>query len=358
MKRKMMMKRTIILPLLALSLTATAQKLTPVQSTVDCGQVIFRHPVTVNFEVKNNTLTPALVQKVRKSCGCTTVNLSKSAVPAGQSMTVATTLDANQLGHFEKQVGIYCIGDTVPTLLTLRGVVVSETVDFQGNYNCQIGELKADKNDIEFDDVNRGDRPVQKIYILNTTQEKVEPVVMHLPNYLKATVSPSSLAPGQQGVVALTLDSRKLHDYGLTQTSVFLGKYPGDQIAANKEIDVSAILLPAFQNMTEYEISHAPHYVASAQELNLGKFGTKNKLKGMIEIRNDGKLPLQISSIQMFTEGIEVSLSDKNIQSGQSAKLKVTAFKHELRKARRQPRILMITNDPEHGKVVIPIKTE
>ena len=38
--------------------------------------------------------------------------------------------------------------------------------------------------------------------------------------------------------------------------------------------------------------------------------------------------------------------------------MKLTAYKNQLKKARTQPRILMITNDPDNSKVVININVK
>ena len=40
------------------------------------------------------------------------------------------------------------------------------------------------------------------------------------------------------------------------------------------------------------------------------------------------------------------------------AKMKVTGYAEDLQKVRTKPRILMITNDPDHAKVVINIKVK
>lgn len=53
-----------------------------------------------------------------------------------------------------------------------------------------------------------------------------------------------------------------------------------------------------------------------------------------------------------------MSLNKTKIEPGETAKLKVTVVRNELRKRRRKPRILMITNDPDMSKVIIDIKTK
>lgn len=67
---------------------------------------------------------------------------------------------------------------------------------------------------------------------------------------------------------------------------------------------------------------------------------------------------MEINSIQMMSTGLQVSLNKTKIEPGETAKLKVTVVRNELRKRRRKPRILMITNDPDMSKVIIDIKTK
>lgn len=355
------MERRLNMVLLSamLALTVSAQKIEVRQATIDCGQVVFRTPVSAEFLITNVGSKPLEINDVRKSCGCTMVDYPKGEIPAGGSFAVRATYDGKQMGTFVKQIGLYATGSSEPTILTMRGRVVSEIVSFAGDYICSLGDLKSDVQDIEFDDVNWGDRPVHRIHIQNPTDEVKEPVVMHLPSYLQAMVSPSKIAPHHTGVVTISLDSKKLRDLGLNQTSVFLGSKPGDKVSPDKEITVSAVLLPDFQTMTAQEKETAPKIVVSSTSLDLGSFDGKKKLKGEILITNEGKSVLHISNMQMFTVGLRVSLNKAKIAPGEVAKLKVTAIAEELQKARsRKPRLLMITNDPNQPKVVINILTK
>lgn len=342
--------------LLLLSLGASAQRLTLNQDLVDLGQILFRHPETAQFTLSNTGRKPLKISQVRSSCGCTNVSYPQEEIPAGESFQVSVTYDAATMGHFEKRIGIYSNGSDQPVTLALRGIVVEEVIDFKGQYPFTLGDIQAEANDIEFDNVNRSDRPYQHIHIYNNSSNAVEPVVMHLPPYLKAEVSPSKITPNHGGTVTIILDPRSLRDFGLTQTSVYLGMFPGDKVSADKEISISAVLLPNFENMTPAQMDAAPSLSLSADSLNLGSFNGKKKLKGEITLTNNGRSTLDIRSLQMFTAGIQVSLSDSKIQPGQSAKMKITAVERLLRTARSKPRILMITNDPNHAKVIINIR--
>ena len=342
-----------------LALPASAQKITTQHEVVDCGQVVFRKPVTAEFVLKNDGRKPLVINNVLKSCGCTEVDYPKTGVAAGESFVIKAVYDAKQMGSFTKQVCLYTNAGEEPFILSMRGRVVGSVVDFAGPYDEMLGAIKSDAQEVEFDDVNRGDRPVQRIHIFNPTDEVMEPVVMHLPDYLHAFVSPSKVAPHHSAEISFVLDSKKLRDLGLNQTSVYLGERPGDKIAPEKEIVVSAVLLPGFDNMTPAKKALAPKMEMSTTDLNLGSFNGKKKLKGEILITNKGKSELDIRSMQMFTMGLQVNLKKSKILPGETVKMKVTAVAADLKKSRvRHPRILMITNDPDHAKVVVKINVQ
>lgn len=336
---------------------AKAQSLTAEQNTIYCGQVPFSHPVTAEFKLRNHATSPLTITSVRTSCGCVVVDYPRGEIAPGEQFAITATYDARLMGVFLKQIAIYCEQDPKPLTLNLQGRVVREVVDFDGDYTEELGNFMADKTEVEFDSVNRGDRPTQVIHIRNNSESNFRPVVMHLPNYLSAVVSPTLLAPHRSGNIYLTLDSEKLRDMGLNQVSVYLGEFPGDTVSEEKEISVSTILLPDFSHLTAEQLEKAPKLRLSATTLDLGAFGNKKKLKGQITLTNEGKSDLDITSIQMMSMGLQVSLNKTKIAPGEKAKLKVTALKNKRPRRGRKPRILIITNDPHLPKVIIDIKT-
>lgn len=344
---------------LALVCVAPAQRLGALSQVLDLGQVPFNQPVTAEFELVNKSDKDLSIVKSRSSCGCTTVDYPEKRIAQGEQVLVSATYDARQLGHFQKQVALYTDGEDEPLVLTLKGVVVDKVVTFAGKYDYQLGELSVDCDAIEFDDVNVGDQPVAKIHLMNPTQKSVQPTVMHLPSYIEATMSPTKLAPGQAGTLTLTLKSEKLLEFGLTQTTVYLGTNPGDHVSSEKAIALSAILLPSFADMSEEDLLKAPRLHLSVGDgdratLDLGSFKGKKKLRGNIYIINEGQSDLEISNLQMFTPGLQLALKEKTLAPGAVTTLRVTAIAKELPKT--TPRILLITNDPQRPKAVIEIQ--
>lgn len=332
-----------------------AQAISLPSDTINCGQVVFKHPVKAEFKMKNSGDKPLLISDVKTSCGCTTVSYPKDAIAPGKTFSVSAVYDAKQLGHFQKEVGIYSNTSDEPLLLTLKGVVVAKKSNFKGEYPYTLGDLLTDKNEILFDDVNRGDMPIQQVHILNNSDQTMEPQLMHLPPYLRGDVKPARLAPGRSATVTLQVDSKQITDLGLKQTQIYLGAFPGDKVSPEKQLDINIILIPSFGKQTKEQLAAAPRLQLSKGRINIGSFEGKAKKKDELEITNIGKSTLSIRSLQIIGTGLEVSLNNQQIEAGESAKLKVTAFRDLIEKSRTVPKVLLITNDPTQPKVLINV---
>ena len=350
------MKQFILLLLACTSiLPVSAQKIQADQTTIDLGQVIFRQPATATFQLQNKSNHKLIIQQVRISCGCTAVNYQTTPIPAGETFQIQATYDAATMGHFNKQIALFTSAAKKPTILNLRGIVVDKVIDYSGDYPYTLGTIRADKNNIEFDNVNLGEQPIQKIYIINTSDKTLQPVLMHLPAYLTAQISPSTLQPGKQGTATITLHSSQLHDFGLTQSTIYLGEKPGDHVSQAKSITVNAILLPAV-NTQPTAPGAQPAIQLSDNKIILTPVG-KKKLKGEITIHNNGAETLEIQRLQLFTTGIQLSLTNKEILPGKTEKLRITANINDFNKLQNTPRLLIITNDPNNLKLTLNIES-
>ena len=349
------MKRLIITPLMALMmLPASAQRIVVTNTTIDCGRVGYEQPVTATYELQNKGKRRLLIESVRTDCGCTAVDFPKE-VGAGDKFTIKMTYDARQLGHFHKMAAIKSNASEQPLYLTMKGVVLAEVLDYAGNYPLSMGTMLLDKNELEFDDVNKGDEIIQEIHVYNNGSDVMQPNLMHLPPYLTAQVVPQTISPGHGATITVTLHSEKLRDYGLTQTNVYLGKHLGDKVNADIEVPVSAILLPDLSAFANVNKDQAPQLQISSTDIDFTNFDNKSKKTVEVTLTNTGHSPLVISSLQMFTSGLKLTLKSREIDPGQTTTLKITGIASDLQKVRKRPRILMITNDPDHSKVVINI---
>lgn len=351
---------TLFLPVTVLSLLlccplVMAQRVTVERDTVDAGRTGYRVPVTATFELKNGSSRHISVKDVVLGCGCTSADYPHQSIAAGASFSVKITYDARQLGHFVKQAAVYCSHSKEPLWLTMKGVVLRDWVDYAKVYPHRFGQLMTDADEIEFDDVNKGDRPQTEIHLYNNSDGPMHPRLLHLPSYLTAEVAPPLLSAGESGLIRLTLDTEHLRDYGLTQTSIYMAQQLGERVSPETEIPVSVVLLPDMSSYAGSNHDLAPHLYLSADSLILGLIDGKVHKNATITVGNIGKTVLDISSLQLFTRGMTVTLDKRQLKPQETAKMKIAIDRDRLLNVRQRPRVLMITNDPDRPKVAIRI---
>lgn len=320
------------------------------------GQIEWKHPVTAQFIITNTGDSPLVLTAVEPDCACTATHWTQTPIAPGGKGAIDVTFDAEALGTFRKSVAVYTNATPHLVYLNFGGEVVTEIRDFTRTHPYLIGQIRVDKNSLDFPDVQQGEHPVIHIGVVNLSDRVYEPTLMHLPPYLQAEAKPAVLQKGEKGVISLTLNSDNLGDLGLTQTSVYLARFAGDKVGEDNELPVSAILLPDFSGMTDAERTNAPAISLSAGEVDIkGELARKSKVHRDITVTNTGRSPLQISKLQVSHRALGVSLKKSVLQPGETTRLRVTVLKKNLSKRHRPLRLLMITNDPMRAKVEINV---
>lgn len=328
------------------------------RDVANMGEIMYQTPTKVTFKIKNTGTEPLLLTAVTPSCGCTTVDWPKSPIAPGSESSITAIYDAKMLGVFQKDIEVITSAQKEPIYLHFQGRVVTKLSDYSGNFPIDLGDVRLNCNNIEFDDVNRGDKPIAELQVVNMGRKNYTPQLMHLPPYLSAQYYPEVLNGGRIGKILLTLDSEKLNNLGLNQTTIYLSRKMGDRVSEENEIEVSALLLPEFSQLSSRNQDYAPRLTLSADSIDLGSMERKKKKSMTLKVTNTGKTKLEIHALQVFNKALTVSLSDRTIDPGETAKLKVTVWAQYLKKAKSNPRVLLITNDPLQSKKVIRVKVK
>lgn len=317
------------------------------------GRLRWHEAGEARFVIKNAGTSDLILRDVVPDCGCTTVSFPKTPLAPNSSAFIIVRYDSELLGHFQKGVAVYTNQSNEPAYLYVTGEVVMEQLRYEGTFDYHIGDIYLSTDNIEFDDVYRGDRPEQTLYIQNRGKIAYRPALMHLPKYLYAQAIPEVVQPGRTGRIVLKLNSRELGDVGLTTTSVYLARYEGDRVNATNELNVTAMLLPEqattiADNAPKAEIDSVLH---------LGSFNGKRKLKGELTLKNTGRTPLDIRALQVYNPGISVALKSRTIPAGKEERIKITMSDATLR-LQGSRRLLLITNDPTRPKIIITVSAK
>ena len=352
------MKRivTFIFGAMAVILSVIAQpRLTSNRETIQIGQTQWKQPVTVEYTITNTGDAPLVLTNITTSCACAVANWTQTPIPPGEKGTINVEFDAEMLGHFHKSVGVY--SNTTPALIYLyfTGEVVREVTDFSHLDLQAIGDILIDRVDLDFPDVHQGDTPSITLNVVNRSDRPYEPVLMHLPQYLETTTVPNVLLKGERGKIIVTLQTERLPELGLTQSSVYLARFAGDKVNDENEIPVSVVLLPDIATLGNAPGDAGPVIRLSEQTVDLhAKLAKRDKATHTVTITNEGAAPLEIIRLQVFNTAVGADLKKNLLKPGEKTRLKITVDKRLLNK-KRHPRILMITNDPKQPKVIIDL---
>ena len=326
---------------------------------MNVGNVLWKIPVTATFKYTNKDSRRELeVKEVDAGCGCLSVEWTKEPVGRGEQGEIKITYNSMMLGHFDRYIDVYTNSSDKPTRIRMKGNITTGGRDasLYELFPYRIDNICLNTNNVEFPDVSRGDSTHTYIEVLNDGEEVYEPILMHLPAYITARAIPAMVARGRRGKIELTLHGDKIPNLGLNQTQIYLARYMGDRVNTGNDITVSGVLLPDVNEIKNYYGS--PRFSISATELRLGKIGNKKKVKGTVVIKNKGTSALTLNTIQAFNQALSVSLPKRELQAGEQLKMTITVDAKYLGLSKAEPRVLIITNDPNHVKEVVTVLFE
>lgn len=122
MKRFFKIFALIVLPFFAMSFLSK-DLITWNKETIDVGVIPQNQPKTVEFVFKNESGKEVLITSVQGSCGCTSTDYTKTAIPVGGNGYVKAIYNAAAKGQFTKTVTVTTNAETTPKVLTLKGEV-------------------------------------------------------------------------------------------------------------------------------------------------------------------------------------------------------------------------------------------
>lgn len=338
---------------------SSKQGFRPTRQLYNLGDVEWKQPRTVDVQFENKGKRAVVLDDVRTDCACATTQWMKGhLLEAGHATTLRVTFDAQTLGRFSRKLHVRVIADNNQTQecdVTIIGRVVPHVVDYVRDYPYSIGNnISLSNGVVEFDDVLPGTYVQQTLYVANTSDKEYAPQLMHLPSWLTVCATPERLRPGTTGKLVFSADVSKVQRYGITQTTIYMSRFPGDRVGQDNSLQVNLVVVPRPAGQS----SGLMPQISVADSVQMQPRIRKNvaPLQGEVKIYNTGTAPLEISRLQVYNTGIRVSINKTKIPPQSSARLRVSLDdldKRLLYKGSR--RVLLITNDPQRPKVTIRV---
>ena len=91
----------------------------------DFGKIKQGVPTTFDFEFKNISDKPVVIENASASCGCTTPKWPQAPIMSGKSEKINVGYNAASLGAFSKTITVKIAGIDSPVSLTITGEVLA-----------------------------------------------------------------------------------------------------------------------------------------------------------------------------------------------------------------------------------------
>jgi hypothetical protein len=352
MKKSGWMKKCIgVLAIVLIGFQVFAQLSKPIQfreESHDFGDIQEKAgSVTHQFEFTNNLNRPVKILGVKPSCGCTTPDWTKEPIMPGKTGYVQARFDPKgRPGFFNKHLTVTTDADSNPITLSIKGTVtregkeaITEFNGMNGSWLVKTASFNLGKifiRDVfvgrEFAIMNNGKKPV-------TYLDKFDG-----PKYIKITVEPKTLAPGERGTIKLNYNGKQRDAYGFQSDQVVL--HTDDEDQPEKAFSIFATLEDYFPTLTPAEAAKSPRIQLSSLAIDFGRIRQSQAVVKELVITNNGKSPLKLNSIQSNCTCINTETKSKTLKPGETTSMKVS-FNPEDRKGTQQKAITIYSNDPQ-----------
>jgi hypothetical protein len=94
------------------------------KTTYDFGQIEKNSPAVVEFEFKNKSMVPLVINSVRPTCGCTVADYPREPVKPGKSAKITVKYNTGSIGHFTKSIIVSTNASEGETRLIITGEVI------------------------------------------------------------------------------------------------------------------------------------------------------------------------------------------------------------------------------------------
>lgn len=308
------------------------------------------------FQVVNEGDKPIRILEASATCGCTVPEFSKNNIEPGDTASLKVTYAATgRPGKFSKNVYVKTSdAPSVRQTLTIEGVVIGASATIRSRYPVDGGKIKLQTSTAGFGEVKRGKFKTIFISLYNQSTDSLSPKIDGLPAYVTAQVTPASIAPGQQGQIALTLNSQAVPEWGITNADF---SFRSSKEEEPIKMDLFTIIVEDFSRMTPGEMKNAPACIVNPMKIDLGEISSTKTVE--FTVTNEGKSPLIVRRLQIVDPAIsDAKISSQKIKPGKKAAITATIDPEKAENDFINARISLITNDPNEPLTVIRITAE
>ncbi len=377
----------ILLSLFGLGLSAQSTPMLEFEETThDFGEVKQNAKTETVFKFKNVSKDTLRLTNVKPGCSCTTPKWSQNVLKPGEVGEITAGYNSSRAGAFNKNITVQHSGAPEPIMLFIKGnVIPTETPAEEhpaGEHTHADGSVHAAEvtppapvsSGISYT-IPRGALSFEKMIetIKSVTSEESQSVEYRFKNTsgqtvkiftdkiesevgLTVNVKDAVLAPGQESMIKVTVDGRKLKAEKTAD-----GFFSKRVTITTDEADGAAKLLSIngtyTRILTDAEKASSPKIEFETIEVNGGKIIEGEKFVYDFKFKNTGSGPLVIESAKASCGCTAATPPVESIQPGGSSAITAT-FDSKGRVGSQSKTITVRSNDVNNPTVILKFTVE
>lgn len=296
------------------------------------------------FIFKNTGATPLILTNVKAGCGCTTPEWSREPIAPGQSGNIKVSYDPrNRPGSFVKSVTVNSNAENSVISLTIRGNVSKKPADPYAAYTYPIGKVKAVASNINLGSIGNMEVIEKNIEIINSDDKPATVTVTSPVKYITATITPPTLAKGQQGTINIRYDAKQKNDWGFVTDKLSVSVNNTEKA----DIAIVANINEDFSNYKTSGYENAPIAQFIETEAMLGDIAKNTTVNHEFYIQNNGKSDLIIRKFKTSDNSVAVHMAKSTIKPGKKAKITLN-LKTDENPGKKIKLVQFTLNDPQN----------
>lgn len=277
------------------------------------------------FVLKNTGKTSLHIISAFASCGCTTPQTNKAPIAPGDTGSVLVVYHpAGRPGSFRKSVTVTTDGEPAVSELVISGSVKPRELTPDESYPDTLGNgLRIATRYLNLGEVSPFRGVTEAEYdVYNSGKAPISLKAVKLPKWMKLTMKPAQLPPGQQGKMVLTYSGKARKDFGYVTDPVDV-QVQGIAPSKPSTLFVMVSLQESPPALSKEQMAEREHLMPIPADLNFGRVEGGKVHTAEFVLRNTGKSPLKIYAVKAGCKCLRTELVDKKIAPGGSATLYV-----------------------------------
>ena len=244
-----------------------------------------------SFYAKNNSNQSVKIERIRTSCGCTTVARQQFEIAAGDSAILPITFNPiGRPGAFDKQILVYTNDTTYR--LNIYGNVKPSAQTIALRFPEKAGSLQLSRLSFMLGEVKTGELRSTRLFGYNMSNDTLNLSMTGMPRDVSVGIYPEIVPPGSTFSVAVNFRGDKNTGFGLHEYQLILN--------ANEEKTVLPLTVtlnadPEYLESESYK--NSPVAELSTKRLVFSDYANPKRQHQALTIKNIGKSDLTIKRI-------------------------------------------------------------